>query len=105
MGFRVYQDWLAIINHHPTTANLPAYITAANTHNFERNTPSIQNYPTGWLTSAHQVVNQEPQIHALCWFLDYFPHDDQWDFYSLSRPRGFMIEGMQEFDTLLSNLP
>lgn len=105
MGFRVYRDWLAIINSHTTTANRPVYITAANTHNFERNTPPAQNYPPGWLTNAYQVIRQEPQIHALCWFIDYFPHDDQWDFFSLSEPRVRVIDAAEEFDTLLQTKP
>lgn len=105
MGFRVYQDWLAIINSHPTTTNLPVYITAANTHNFERNTPPAQSYSPGWLTNAYQVISQEPQILALCWFLDYFPHDDQWDFFSLTRPRGLAIDAAEEFDALLRLSP
>lgn len=105
MGFRVYRDWLAIINSHPTTANQPVYITAANTHNFESNTPPAQSYPPGWLTNAYEAINQEPQILALCWFLDYFPHDDQWDFFSLTRPRGLSIDAAEEFDVLLRLSP
>jgi hypothetical protein len=60
-----------------------------------------QNYPPGWLTAALDVVNREPQIAALCWYLDVFPHDDQWDFFSLTNPRGLMVNAAGEFDSLL----
>ena len=105
IGFRVYQDWLNIINSYPTTSGLPAFITAANTFNFETGAPPAQNYPSGWLTNALEAINQEPQILALCWFIDYFPHDDQWDFFSLSEPRGRTIDAAEEFDALLQTAP
>lgn len=35
-GFRVYQDWLAIINLYPQTAGKPAYINASNTLTVKR---------------------------------------------------------------------
>lgn len=105
MGFRVYRDWLNIINSYPTTAGLPAFITAANTYNFATEAPPAQNYPAGWLTNALEAINQEPQILALCWFIDHFPHDDQWYFFSLSEPRGRTIDAAEELDTLLQTAP
>lgn len=105
MGFRVYQDWLAIINNYPTTIGLPTFIVATNTFNFEAGTPPAQNYPSGWLTNALTIINEEPQILAMCWFIDYFPHDDQWDFFSLTQPRGRTIDAAQEFDALLQAIP
>lgn len=104
-GFRVYQDWLSVINVYPHTTGLSVFITSTNTFDFETNTPPAQNYPTGWLTGAYEVINQEPQIVALCWFIDFFPHDAQWDFFSLTNPRGLSIDAAEEFDALLRAMP
>lgn len=100
-GFRIYQDWLAIINAYPTTRGLLAYITSTNTFAPDEGTPPAQNYPRGWLTTALQVVNEEPQVQALCWFIDGPLGDTQWDWFSLSRPVGRLIDAAQEFDALL----
>lgn len=109
-GFRVYQDWLAIVNHYPTTQGLPLYITAANTlasaeaaslENPQDALPA-QNYPTGWLTNALQAINQEPQIQALCWFLDAMPGDNTWDAFSLTQRPGRLVYAAEEFDALLT---
>lgn len=104
-GFRVYQDWLDVINVHPDASGLPVYITSTNTFQPDVAMEPAQNYPPGWLTTALDVVNQDPQIVALCWFLDVFPHDDQWDFFSLTNPRGLMVNAADEFDFLLQNTP
>lgn len=104
-GFRVYQDWLDVINDYPHTKGLPIYITSTNTFQPDTGVEPAQNYPPGWLTAALEVVNQEPQIAALCWFLDEFPHDDQWDFFSLTDPRGLMVNAADEFDFLLRSVP
>jgi len=101
-GFRVYEDWLDIINGYPTTQGLPVYITSANTFAPDEGIPPAQDYPRGWLTTALEVVNGEPQVQALCWFLDYFPHDTQWEWFSLTRQPGRMIDAAEEFDMLLS---
>lgn len=100
-GFRVYQDWLDVINAYPYTKGLPVYITATNTFQSDTGTAPAENYPPGWLTSALDVINQEPQVLALCWFLDSFPHDDQWDLFSLTDPHGLVVNASDEFDTLL----
>lgn len=100
-GFRVYQDWLDVINAHPDSKGLPVYITSTNTFQRDDTAEPAQNYPPGWLTTALDVVNREPQIAALCWYLDAFPHDDQWDFFSLTNPRGLMVNAADEFDSLL----
>jgi hypothetical protein len=100
-GFRVYRDWLAIINGYPYTAGKPVYISAANTFDPQRGRSPAENYPPGWLTNALAAVNEEPQIHALAWFMDSFPHDDQWALFSLTGPRALLIEGAREFDGLL----
>ncbi|MDY7079186.1 MAG: hypothetical protein SXV54_19910 [Chloroflexota bacterium] len=100
-GFRVYQDWLDVINAHSTTRGLPVYITAANTFAPDEGVPPAQNYPRGWLTTALEVVNEEPQIKALCWFMDYFPHDTQWEWFSLTRQPGRLLDAAEEFDLLL----
>jgi hypothetical protein len=100
-GFGVYRDWLAIINAYLTTRGLPVYITSTNTFAHDEGTPPAQNYPQGWLTTALKVINAEPQVQALCWFLDYFPHDTQWEWFSLTRQSGRLIDAAEEFDTLL----
>jgi hypothetical protein len=101
MGFRVYRDWLNIINSYDHTAGKPVYISAANTFDRDNGRTPAENYPAGWLTNALTAVNQEPQIAALCWFIDTFPHDEQWAMFSLTAPRGLLLEGAQEFDELL----
>ncbi|MCE7987259.1 MAG: hypothetical protein DYG89_39325 [Caldilinea sp. CFX5] len=101
MGFQVYQDWLRIINSYATTRGLPAYITATNTFAPDVEIPPAQNYPTGWLTTALAVVNTEPQVQTLCWFLDLIPGDDRWDSFSLTRQPGKMLYAAEEFDALL----
>ncbi len=100
-GFQVYEDWLAIINAYPTTQGLPVYIISTNTYDREAQSPPAQNYPRGWLTTALEVVNAEPQIVALCWFLDDFPHSDQWDWFSLTKQPGRLVDAAEEFDALL----
>jgi hypothetical protein len=102
-GFWVYRDWLAIVNAYPTTRGLPVYITSTNTFAPDQGIPPAQNYPQGWLTAALEVINQEPQVQALCWFLDYFPHDAQWEWFSLTRQPGRLIDAAEEFDLLLGN--
>ncbi|HOT91801.1 MAG TPA: hypothetical protein PLJ78_09935 [Anaerolineae bacterium] len=101
VGFGVYRDWLDIINAYPTTRGLPVYIISTNTYDREAGIPPAQNYPRGWLTAALDVINAEPQIVALVWFLDDFPHGDQWDWFSLTRKPGRLVDAAEEFDALL----
>ncbi len=100
-GFRVYRDWLALINAYTTTRGLPVYIISTNTFDREAGVPPAQNYPRGWLTAAVEVVAAEPQIVALCWFMDEFPHGDEWDYFSLTEPPGRLVDAAEEFDRLL----
>lgn len=100
-GFQVYQDWLAVINSFATMQAAPVYITASNTHQPGSPITPAQNYPAGWLTAAFAEINQEPQVAALCWFVDYLPVDEQWALYSLSNPQGSLVEASAEFDGLL----
>lgn len=100
-GFRVYRDWLAIINGYPTTRGLPVYVTSTNTFAPDVGVPPAQNYPKGWLSAALDVIDEEPQVKALCWFMDYFPHDTQWQYFSLTRQPGRMLDAAEEFDALL----
>jgi hypothetical protein len=104
-GFRVYEQWLDIVNRYRYTAGLPLYISAANTYHPAEGATPAENYPAGWLTTALEVVNEEPQIAALIWFIDDFPHDDQWDFFSLTERRGEMAVAEEEFDSLLQLAP
>lgn len=100
-GFRVYTDWLSIINAYPTTQGLPVYIISTNTYDRDGDVPPAQNYPRGWLTTALDVANAEPQVKALVWFLDDFPHTDQWDWFSLTERPGRLVDAAEEFDALL----
>ncbi len=100
-GFRVYQDFLFVINSSPVLRGLPVYISTTNTFTPDRGVPPAQNYPAGWLTNALAEVNAEPQIQTLCWFLDLVPGDDQWDAFSLTRQPGKMQDASEEFDSLL----
>ncbi len=100
-GFRVYRDWLAIVNAFPHTRGLPVYITAANTYAPDEGVPPAENYPRGWLTAALEEVEDQPQVQALCWFLDGPLGDTQWDGFSLSRRQGRMAGAAEEFDALL----
>lgn len=101
-GFRVYRDWLDIINAYPTTRGLPVYITSTNTFAPGEDTPPAQNYPQGWLTAALEVINGEPQVQALCWFLDEDRSGDaRWDWFSLTRHPGRLLYAAEEFDALL----
>jgi hypothetical protein len=90
-----------IINAYPTTSGLPIYIISTNTYDRKADIPPAQNYPQGWLTTALSVVNEEPQIYAVCWFLDIFPHSDQWDWFSLGKQPGRLVDAAEEFDALL----
>jgi hypothetical protein len=100
-GFRVYQDWLNVINSYATTRGLPAYITSVNTFAPDDGISPAQNYPKGWLTTALKTIDAEPQVQALCWYLDGPLGDSQWDLYCLSRPQGRLIDAAEEFDALL----
>ena len=81
---------------------MPVYITSSNTFAPDEGTPPAQNYPQGWLTSALEVINGEPQVQALCWFLDEDRSGDtRWDWFSLTRHPGRLIYAAEEFDALL----
>jgi len=99
-GFRVYRDWLDIINRYPTTRGLPAYITSTNTTAGEASTPPTQSYPAGWLTSAVAEISSEAQIQALCWFVDE-PLGGLWEDFSLQQAPGHLYDAATEFDQLL----
>jgi hypothetical protein len=77
------------------------YIISTNTFDREANIPPAQNYPRGWLTTAAQVIAGEPQIVALCWFMDDFPHGEEWDYFSLTEHPGRLVDAAEEFDSLL----
>lgn len=101
-GFRVYRDWLDIINAYPTTRGLPVFINATNTFTPDEGIVPAQNYPRGWLTSAYEVINADPQVQALCWFLDEDKSaDGRWDAYSLTKGIGRVYDAAEEFDELL----
>lgn len=100
-GFRVYQDWIAVIDRYATTHGLPIYITATNTFAPDGGELPAQNYPGGWLSVAASVVQADPRVQSLCWFLDSVPGDTRWDSFSLGRGQGRMIYAAEEFDALL----
>jgi hypothetical protein len=102
VSFRVYGDWLETINAFETTRGLPVYITAANTFSADDGAPPAHNYPAGWLTAALNEVNQESQVHALCWFLDEDRSgDERWTDFSLTRQPGRLVDAAAEFNALL----
>ena len=77
-------------------------MTSTNTFTTDEGVPPAQSYPRGWLTTALAVIDKEPQVHALCWFLDYFPHDAQWEYFSLTQRPGRMVDAAEELDALLA---
>jgi hypothetical protein len=100
-GFRIFEDWLDIINQYEYTTGKPVYINASNTFDSETGRFPAENYPAGWLSNALAAVNEEPQIQTLGWFMDGFAHDEQWAMFSLTTPRGLLTEASEEFDALL----
>jgi hypothetical protein len=100
-GFRVYKDWLAVINYFDVMRGLPVYITSTNTFTPDAKIPPAKNYPKGWLVAALNEVNTQPQIHALCWFMDGLPADEQWDLFSLTKRVGLVNDASDDFDALL----
>jgi hypothetical protein len=104
-GFKLYQDWISIINVYPHTRNLPVFITSTNTYAPDEKIAPADNYPRGWLSAALDVVNTEPQIQALCWFMDYIPDAAPWEKFRLSDPHGLLVEAADEFDKLLQLKP
>jgi hypothetical protein len=93
---------LAVINAHPSTRGLPVYITSTNTFYPGEDVPPAQNYAQGWLTTALQEINDEPQVLALCWFLDDDRSGDaRWNYFSLTERSGRMVYATEEFDALL----
>lgn len=106
-GFQAYRDWLAVINGYPTTRGSPVYITSTNTFAHASAgspaSPPAQNYPPGWLTAAFAEIRDNPQIHALCWFIDQDRSGSKtWDWFSLTERSGRMIDAAEEFDRLLA---
>ena len=101
VGFGVYRDWLAVINSYPSTQNLPVFISATNTFVPGDEITPAQNYPSGWLTTALDTVNQTPQIKSLIWFMDDLGHDTQWEAFSLTQQVGRLADAADEFDLLL----
>ena len=100
-GFAVYRDWLEIINSHPGSRGLPTYVTAANTYAPDDGTVPAEGYPEGWLTAAYETLLAEPQVEALCWFVDGIPGDTQWRGFQLTEPIGRSAAAAAEFDALL----
>jgi len=101
-GFRVYRDWLAVINAVGVTRGLPVYITSTNTF-VGPDRPPAENYPPGWLTSALDEIRDNPQVQALCWFIDQDRSGSHsWDWFSLSERSGQLVDAAEEFDRLLA---
>jgi len=100
-GFQVYRDWLNIINQYETTRQVPVYISSVNTFIRDQNITPAQNYPSGWLTNALNVIQSEPQVVALCWFMDDIPNDEQWREFSLTHQFNHLGSTATEFDQLL----
>ena len=91
-----------MINGHATTRGLPAYITSTNTCT-QLEIPPASNYPPGWLTAALAEIRREPQVQALCWFVDLDQSGSQaWDEFSLALRSERMDAAADEFDRLLA---
>lgn len=101
-GFQIYTDWLQIINSYPYTSGKPVFISATNTFDGTQSSVPAENYPPGWLTEAAHVIDQEPQIRSLCWFMDYFARDTQWSMFSLTDQPGQLAHAADEFELLLT---
>lgn len=103
-GFRVYRDWLDIINAYETTRGLPVVVSSTNTFVADDGQAPAQNYPAGWLTAALEEIGEEPQVQALCWFLDEDRSGDKrWDLFSLTQKPGRLVDAADEFDALLQD--
>jgi hypothetical protein len=100
-GFKIFEDWMDIINSYHTTCGLPLYIVTTNTFCTDEGIPPAQNYPAGWLENALDVINKEPQIKGMIWFLDFFPHGTAWEYFSLTRKKGNMLYAAEDFENLL----
>jgi hypothetical protein len=100
-GFQIYREWITVIDRYANLQGLPVYIKSTNTYSPDEGVPPAQNYPQGWLTTAYSVVNADPRVQAMCWFLDLIPGDDSWDAFSLARGQGRMLYAAEEFDALL----
>jgi hypothetical protein len=100
-GFQIYREWIAVIDRYTSLQGLPVYIKSTNTFVPDEGVPPAQNYPQGWLTSAYSVVNADPRVQAMCWFLDVIPGDDRWDAFSMTHAQGRMLYAAEEFDALL----
>ena len=103
-GFQIYREWITVIDRYTTLQGLPIYMKSTNTFAPDEGVPPAQNYPQGWLTTAYSVVNADPRVHAMCWFLDLIPGDTSWDAFSLARRQGRMLYADEEFETLLQQL-
>ncbi len=101
VGFGIYRDWLAVVNSHPSTKNLPVFINSTNTFVRKEGITPAQNYPSGWLTKAMDEVQQTPQIKSLVWFMDDLGDDTQWAAFSLTQQSGQLVKAAEEFDRLL----
>lgn len=101
LGFRVYREWLDIINGADSSRGKPVFITATNTFGADNTGPPSHNYPDDWLIFALAEINRQPQVQSLCWFADYFPFSDQWQAFSLTNPQGNMAAAAVDFEVLL----
>jgi hypothetical protein len=90
------------VNRHPSTSGLPLYVTATNTFAPDAPVPPAQSYRPGWLRTAAEVVETEPQVHALIWFLDDPTGDGAWDFFSLATRPGRLADAAADLDRLLA---
>ena len=51
-----------------------------------------------------EEIGEEPQVQALCWFLDEDRSGDKrWDLFSLTQKPGRLVDAADEFDALLQD--
>lgn len=98
-GFRVYQDWSAIIDGTGFDPSLPIFVTETNTFT---DAHSSESYPVGWYLEALQELKTAgPRFRALCWFVDNDPSGG-WEAERLTNPQGNCIQANADFDAAIA---
>jgi len=98
-GFRVYRDWLAIIDATGFDRALPIFVTETNTLTVA---PSSQSYPGGWYLEALQELRAAgPRFYALCWFVDNDPSGG-WVNERLTNAQGNCVLANEDFNAAIA---
>jgi hypothetical protein len=92
-GFRRYRDFLLRVA--PYWASKPVYLTEFNSHGFQATTTPQNDYPVGLIQACYQEVrnyntatnssrSSNPRVLNLCWFVDDWRGDPNWQPYALA---------------------